>query len=298
VNFLNSLYSNKMSKLIKFDFANLLESDLWNLLHFSHNMDRFDDAMEILDVLLQRGPIPKSNTNLICVTFKTALNKHRDSIRYLKYAEKQLKKGSTALLDQESLSNCLMYQKKVFKELEGIIIRALSAAELLLEHCNEEELEFKLIYIKMIADYHRYGAEYSEGEIRENYVRHSKESYEKAHTKAAKFLSPFNECRLGIALNYAVFVYEILDDVEKALEIATNAKDAGLKAMKNQNESINLVETTNENNSKIILQFLNDNVVAWQNLKDNEFEKTDQIEREDSAENENSKDDLQKNEEK
>jgi hypothetical protein len=37
---------------------------------------------------------------------------------------------------------------------------------------------------------------------------------------------------------------------------------------------------------------------AWQNLKDNEFEKTDQIEREDSAENENSKDDLQKNEEK
>ena len=52
-----------------------------------------------------------------------------------------------------------------------------------------------------------------------------------------------------------------MDDVEKALEIATNAKDAGLKAMKNQNKSINLVETTNENNSKIILQFLNDNVV-------------------------------------
>lgn len=52
----------------------------------------------------------------------------------------------------------------------------------------------------------------------------SQSSYQEAYDNTKEKLSPIHAIRLGIALNFSVFFYEILDETEKARELAKEAK--------------------------------------------------------------------------
>lgn len=62
--------------------------------------------------------------------------------------------------------------------------------------------------MKMKGDYYRYLAEVAEGAKRDKIVEDSRKSYEEA-SSIAKELDPTHPVRLGLALNYSVFYYEI-----------------------------------------------------------------------------------------
>lgn len=51
-------------------------------------------------------------------------------------------------------------------------------------------------------------------------VKDSEEAYGKAHELAKKELSPTHPIRLGLALNFSVFHYEIKDQPDKACQLA------------------------------------------------------------------------------
>mmetsp|Transcript_34518 Transcript_34518/g.33710 ORF Transcript_34518/g.33710 Transcript_34518/m.33710 type:complete len:91 (+) Transcript_34518:356-628(+) len=76
--------------------------------------------------------------------------------------------------------------------------------------------------MKMIGDYCRYGAENSQGVIFENYKTEALKSYEEG-AKCANDLPECNPSRLGIALNFSVFYYEVINDSKKAIEIGEKA---------------------------------------------------------------------------
>ena len=63
--------------------------------------------------------------------------------------------------------------------------------------------------MKMKGDYYRYLAEVAEGEERDTIVNSSGEAYQAAYEKAAENLKKTNAVRLGLALNYSVYYYEI-----------------------------------------------------------------------------------------
>ena len=74
---------------------------------------------------------------------------------------------------------------------------------------NEGDFEEGVFYRKMIADYYRYIAEFTKGAHHDEAARNATDAYEKA-SEIAKNLRTTNTVRLGLALNFAVFLYEIV----------------------------------------------------------------------------------------
>ena len=79
--------------------------------------------------------------------------------------------------------------------------------------------ESKTFYLKMIGDYYRYIAESVKGDKLAEVTEHALDFYGQA-TESAKELPTYNSTRLGLALNFSVFYYELKTDSKKACELA------------------------------------------------------------------------------
>ena len=71
----------------------------------------------------------------------------------------------------------------------------------------------------MIGDYYRYMAESVTGDKLAEVAEKALEFYNKAQVEAEK-LPVYNSIRLGLALNFSVFHYEVKNNSAKACEIA------------------------------------------------------------------------------
>ena len=107
----------------------------------------------------------------------------------------------------------------------------------------------------MKGDYYRYIAEYASGEKHSEVAQKALGAYEDA-TKVASDLTTAHPLRLGLALNFSVFHFEVMSDPEKACEMAKTAYDEGLA------EAEGLSEDQYQESSNI-LQLLRDNLIMW-----------------------------------
>ena len=78
--------------------------------------------------------------------------------------------------------------------------------------------EVKAFFQKMIGDYYRYVAESAKGKTLEEVKSGALEGYKQADI-LSKSLHACNPIRLGLALNYSVFHYEVMNDHKKACEL-------------------------------------------------------------------------------
>ena len=69
-------------------------------------------------------------------------------------------------------------------------------------------------------------------------------------------LSPTDPTRLGLALNYSVYYYEVIEDIAKASEIAKNAFDEAIL-------KIDDIKEEDYKESTTILQLLRENMKQW-----------------------------------
>ena len=80
--------------------------------------------------------------------------------------------------------------------------------------------ESKVFYLKMKGDYFRYLAEVAIADERTKIVQESQEAYQAAFDIAKSEMTPTHPIRLGLALNFSVFFYEILNSPERACFLA------------------------------------------------------------------------------
>ncbi|KAM1853619.1 hypothetical protein ACFX15_009039 [Malus domestica] len=80
--------------------------------------------------------------------------------------------------------------------------------------------ESKVFYLKMKGDYHRYMAEFKSAEKRKIAAENTMLAYKAAQDIVLAVLSPTHPIRLGLALNFSVFYYEILNQSDKACIMA------------------------------------------------------------------------------
>ncbi|CAN1355791.1 14-3-3-like protein D [Linum perenne] len=110
--------------------------------------------------------------------------------------------------------------------------------------------------IKGKGDYYRYQAEFKAGDERKEIADEAMKAYETASTTAEADLPPTHPIRLGLALNYSVFYYEILDSPERACHLAKQSFDAAIHELDNLNEE-------SYKDSTLIMQLLRDNLNLW-----------------------------------
>ncbi len=105
-------------------------------------------------------------------------------------------------------------------------------------------------------DYHRYLAEFIADEDRAEATENSVKAYKAASEIAVEHLSPTHPIRLGLALNFSVFYYEILDSPERACRLAQAAFDDAVADFATLSKE-SYKDTT------LIMQLLRDNLMLW-----------------------------------
>uniref|UniRef100_A0A8C7IA73 Tyrosine 3-monooxygenase/tryptophan 5-monooxygenase activation protein beta n=1 Tax=Oncorhynchus kisutch TaxID=8019 RepID=A0A8C7IA73_ONCKI len=121
---------------------------------------------------------------------------------------------------------------------------------------NATQAESKVFYLKMKGDYYRYLSEVASGDSKKTTVENSQQAYQEAFDISKKDMQPTHPIRLGLALNFSVFYYEILNSPEQACSLAKAAFD----------EAIAELDTLNEDSYKdstLIMQLLRDNLTLW-----------------------------------
>merc|ERR1711941_210114 len=117
------------------------------------------------------------------------------------------------------------------------------------------EDESKVFYHKMKADYYRYIAEYNEGDKKKTAAENARQAYEEATTASAK-LAVAHPIRLGLALNYSVFQYEVLSNPDEACKMARSAFEDAIAELDN-------VAEDSYKDATLIMQLLRDNLTLW-----------------------------------
>jgi len=108
----------------------------------------------------------------------------------------------------------------------------------------------------MKGDYYRYIAEYAVAEKRNAAAQKALNSYQEAHEVAGKSLASTHPVRLGLALNFSVFYYEILQNPEKACKMARDAFDEAIA-------NLDDVQDEYYKDATLIMQLLRDNLTLW-----------------------------------
>ncbi|KAJ0770691.1 putative 14-3-3 protein [Helianthus annuus] len=116
--------------------------------------------------------------------------------------------------------------------------------------------ESKIFYLKMKGDYFRYLAEFKTGADWKEAAESTLLAYKSAQYISLSDLAPTHPIRLGLALNFSVFYYEILNSSDRACNLAKQAFD----------EAIAELDTLGKDSYKestLIMQLIHDNLTLW-----------------------------------
>eukprot|EP00397_Hematodinium_sp_SG-2012_P056363 GEMP01069474.1.p1 GENE.GEMP01069474.1~~GEMP01069474.1.p1 ORF type:complete len:244 (+),score=64.38 GEMP01069474.1:49-780(+) len=224
------------------------------LAKLSEQAERYDEMKEYMKEVAAsaiEGELSVEERNLLSVAYKNAVGSRRASWRIVSSVEqKEISKGNT-----ENGEMGKGYRVKVEAELNEICTEILS---LLTEHLIPKSTagESKVFYFKMQGDYYRYIAEFSDHAQKEQSANSAKKAYDDAMAVAQKELLVTHPIRLGLALNFSVFHYEVLNNPEEACKMARQAFEDAIAELDNVSEE-------SYKDSTLIMQLLRDNLTLW-----------------------------------
>ncbi|KAK7926054.1 hypothetical protein WMY93_008364 [Mugilogobius chulae] len=203
------------------------------------------------NVASKEAELTVEERNLLSVAYKNVIGARRASWRILSSLEqKEQSKGG-----EDKLKMIQDYRKTVEQELKGICEDILNVLE---QHLIPVSVtgESKVFYYKMKGDYHRYLAEFTVGNDRKTAAENSLVAYKAASDIAMTELPSTHPIRLGLALNFSVFYYEILNSPDRACRLAKQAFDDAIAELESLNED-------SYKDSTLIMQLLRDNLTLW-----------------------------------
>jgi len=232
---------------------------LINLVRVAETAERYDDMCKFVRKLVEMKSeegkdLDVDERNLLSVAYKNVVGSKRAAWRTLSGGF-DIEEG-----DEEMVAK---YKSLVEDELEVICKEVLS---LLTQHLcrnvqgNGDETE--VFYLKMCGDYYRYLSEFRtegsvdhEGDVK-TFPEMAEVFYRRAMDVAEANLNETHPTRLGLALNFSVCYYEILEKPDKACELAKKSFDAAI-------EKLDTLNDASYKDSTLIMQLLRDNLTLW-----------------------------------
>ncbi|KAL9067241.1 MAG: hypothetical protein Q9161_007041 [Pseudevernia consocians] len=214
--------------------------------------ERYDEMVTYMkEVAKIGGELTVDERNLLSVAYKNVVGTRRASWRIISSIEqKEESKGS-----DKHVGTIREYRQKIETELERVCQDVLDVLDESLIP-KAESGESKVFYHKMKGDYHRYLAEFASGEKRKVAATAAHEAYKNATDVAQTELTPTHPIRLGLALNFSVFYYEILNSPDRACHLAKQAFDDAIAELDSLSEE-------SYRDSTLIMQLLRDNLTLW-----------------------------------
>jgi len=222
--------------------------------------ERYEDMVKIMEKLVNnklanKEELSPDQRNLLSVAYKNVVGAKRSSWRVLD-EDNQF---------EEAADLAAKYKKCVECELEATCTQILEVLQKLADQNSERREaeedadkkklldECQVFYLKMIGDYYRY---LTEAFPHDKYKNSCNKFYDEAMKIAEESLDATHPTRLGLALNYSVCHYEILEQPKEACALAKKAFDEAI-------EKLDSLSDVSYRDSTLIMQLLRDNLTIW-----------------------------------
>ncbi|XP_020601573.1 14-3-3 protein zeta-like [Orbicella faveolata] len=233
-------------------------TELVSLAKLAEQAERYDDMVVWMKSVAEKKQegLTDEERNLLSVAYKNVVGARRSSWRIISSLEQKAE-------DEDKKRTAVNYREVVEKELQEKCNEVLKLIDehLLPSAAKAQSPEPKVFYLKMKGDYLRYLVEIVLAEDdnskreRKEKADLSKEAYLKAKEEADR-LATTHPIRLGLALNFSVFYYEIENDSEAACRLAKQAFDDAISELDQLKED-------SYKDSTLIMQLLRDNLTLW-----------------------------------
>ncbi|GMP45780.1 hypothetical protein CsSME_00014178 [Camellia sinensis var. sinensis] len=217
--------------------------------------ERYEEMVNFMEKLVlgatPAGELTVEERNLLSVAYKNVIGSLRAAWRIVSSIEQK----EESRKNEDHVVLVKDYRSKVESELSQVCAGILKLLDSNLVP-SATTGESKVFYLKMKGDYHRYLAEFKVGDERKQAGEDTMNSYKAAQDIALVDLASTHPIRLGLALNFSVFYYEILNSSDKACSMAKQAFE----------EAIAELDTLGEESYKdstLIMQLLRDNLTLW-----------------------------------
>ena len=223
--------------------------------------ERFPDMVKSINKFVEMDPkLTKEERNLLSAGYKNIISDKRSSWRLLNNMERkeEEKKNTTQSAYIKEIKD------KIESELNQICAQIQSVIDKYLIP-NATDVENKVFYLKLKADYYRYKCEFANGKEFDEACIKAEKAYKEAYEISNKEMPITNSTRLGLDLNFSVFYYEIKGLREEACNIAKTAFEEAMKCLDD-------LEKSKAKDTLLIIQLLKENLILWTNEMSGEEE--------------------------
>ena len=241
-----------------FEGKNYNENNYLFLTKLFNCSENYPDMVKAINKYIELNPkLSKEENKLLCNAYKNVVSDKRNSLQILlNYAKKEESKPVNKSHEISIIKEKIISElKEIFKEIHSMLDRYLIP--------NAQDSESKILYMKLKADYYRYHCEFAEGEEFEEISNNARKMYKEAFDLAEKELPLYNEVRLGLVLNYSVFEYDIMDNKNEGLEMASKIYNDTMKILDD-------VEKKRSSDNLLLIQIIKENINIWSNETEEE----------------------------
>jgi 14-3-3 protein epsilon len=231
----------------------MASSDLkYFLARVADQAERYTDVLKFLDeVIAENSNLSSDARNLLSVAYKALTGSRRNALRTVGafLEDESIKAVPERVAKLTELRDRLLTELDNYcKDLIALVDSKLLPAAV--------DATTKVFYEKLKADYYRYSVEFKANTERAEGAEKAKASYESAVAIATAELGKADPAYLGLALNYSVFLYEIIGKKEEAIDLADKSFKAAV-------DLLDSLEEAQYSEATLILQLLKDNVALW-----------------------------------
>jgi len=226
--------------------------------------ERYEEMVEYMKEVAtaSSGDLSLEERNLLSVSYKNVVGARRASLRIIGSIEQKEKEkgGANAQIVSSYKVKVSSELKDVCNDILGLLDERREGNLITKAKASQSPAEAGVFYLKMKADYFRYLAEFTDGDEKNDNAKDAEGAYKSA-TSEAHELAPTHPIRLGLALNYSVFLYEVQGKSQEACDLAKSAFDDAIA-------ELDTLDEESYKDSTLIMQLLRDNLTLW--TSDNE----------------------------
>lgn len=228
----------------------LYEKNLY-LARITEQAERYNETIQYMEEIVKnkKDDLTTEERNLLSSAYKNCISSRRSAWRSIFGIETKEKSQNSKYL--HLVNDLKMLLEKELTDLCEKMLKLIDE-HLLKKSTSSDSIVF---YMKMKGDYFRYLAEFTSGDQHEKVATNSLEAYQAA-SELAQELTCINPIKLGLALNFSVFYYEVMNDPMRACKIASETFEEGIK-------KIDHIEDEHYKDSTTILQLLKENIDMW-----------------------------------